>query len=209
MDKAKQSLSKAQQHQAKYADRHRRFVHYAVGDQVMLSTEYLKLAERNLRSSAAADGTSGTGTGGVLQQTAKLMPKFIGPFTIEQCMSDTTYRLSLPANMKIHPVFHVSKLKPYIDGVTSFPSRPPPASLTRPPPDLTDSGEEVWEVERVVDQRVVRRGGTSRLEYLVLWKGYPDHEKTWEPAHHLKDAQEKIRQFKQSTQRSTRGKTAL
>ena len=30
------------------------------------------------------------------------------------------------------------------------------------------------------------------MEYLVLWKGYPPHEATWEPVEHLARAPEAI-----------------
>ena len=38
-------------------------------------------------------------------------------------MSDVAYELELPDTLKIHPVFHVSKLKQYKDGKELFPER--------------------------------------------------------------------------------------
>jgi hypothetical protein len=92
----------------------------------------------------------------------------------------------------------VSRLIPYKDGTSDFPLRT--QAHTRPGVIITEDGEEEWEVERVVDMRKVKSGHRVHTEYLVLWKGYPDHEKTWEPAQHLKNAQDKIKQFKQSRQ---------
>ena len=42
----------------------------------------------------------------------KLDFKKIGPFEVEEVISATNYRLSLPDTMKIHPVFHISLLEP-------------------------------------------------------------------------------------------------
>ena len=45
--------------------------------------------------------------------TAKLAPRRYGPFPIVKRLSPVTYRLNLPAAMKIHPVFHVDLLTKY------------------------------------------------------------------------------------------------
>ena len=171
LDTAMSNISQAQQRQAQYANQHRREVTFKLGDKVLLSTANLKHDK----------------------QAPKLSPKFIGPFTIKRIVSNVTYELELPSSMStIHPVFHISKLRAYRDGYNDFPSRAVHAS--KPPSELLDSGEEAWEVDRIVDKRTRR----NRIEYLVLWKGYPEWEKTWEPANNLRLAQRAIRLYEQS-----------
>lgn len=97
------------------------------------------------------------------------------------------YKLELPATIKAHNVFHVSALKPYKS--PNEPERIP----ERPPPVVSKSDDE-YEVEEILDEGK-RRGKT---EYLVLWKGYPRHGATWEPAHHLANAQEVLQDFLKS-----------
>jgi len=53
-----------------------------------------------------------------------------------------TYKLKLPENLKVHPVFHVSLLKP----VTRDASRPNREHNLRPPPNLVHNEPE-FEVE--------------------------------------------------------------
>ena len=49
---------------------------------------------------------------------------------------------------------------------------PPP-----PPPELVE-GEEEWEVEEILDSRLLRK----KLKFLVKWKGYGREHNSWEDA---------------------------
>jgi hypothetical protein len=102
--------------------------------------------------------------------TAKLAPRRHGPFSIVRVLSPITYELCLPAQWKLHPVFHVDLLTPYRE--TEFHG----TNYDKPPPDLID-GEEEYEVERIVASRRFGRG--RKLQYLIKWKGYPDAENQW------------------------------
>lgn len=183
IEEAKKNIQKAQERQTTYANRKRRVVHYKVGDLVLLSTQHLALAVAN--------------------QTPKLLAKYIGPFRIKREVSKVAYELDLPSNMKIHPVFHVSKLKKYEDGSAEFPLREAQLPV-RPPPDILPDGEEAWEVEEVLDVRVRNYGRSRRKEYLVKWKGYSEFENTWEPEGNLQQAQEKISEYRQASATAVR-----
>ena len=87
-------------YQKKYADQHRRHDIFKLNDRVLLDT---------------SDLTFTTGS-------KKLLDKFIGPYTIIEVISDVVYKLDLPIRFRIHPVFHISKLKRYIT-TDKFPSR--------------------------------------------------------------------------------------
>ena len=86
------------------------------------------------------------------------------------------YKLKLPPQWKIHPVFHASLLMPYIETLTHGPN------YMRPPPDLVE-GEAEWEVKAIRAHRY--SGRQKKLQYLVKWLGYPESDNTWEPAENL------------------------
>ena len=96
-------------------------------------------------------------------------------------MTREAWRLSLPANLGIHPVFHSSQLKP----VEGNPRQAPPIQLA------DGEGAEKFEVERVLARRVVR----GREQFLIRWKGYSSFDDTWEPRENLENAPEALAAF--------------
>ena len=166
---AVEQLRRAQEQQKKYADKRRRDVEFQVGDEVLLSTKTLPVV-------VAAGGSS------------KLGPLYCGPFVVLE-RHRTSYKLELPPHMKVHPVFHISQLKLY--------RRPSDAARTyqKPGPVIVDQETEEYEVDEVINHRKRKRGRKTKNEYLIVWKGYPVHESTWEPEENVANAPEKIADY--------------
>ena len=108
--------------------------------------------------------------------SSKLAPRRHGPFKIVHVVSPVAYELELPKHWKIHLVFHVSLLTPYIETTVHG------SNFLWPPPDIVD-GQEEYEVKQIVSHRIF--GCSKQLQYLVKWQGYPSSDNTWEPTENL------------------------
>ena len=183
-DEVRERILRERAKQKKYADRRRRDVTYEVGDRVWLSTD-------NLRT-----------------YVGKLADKWAGPYVVTRVMSSgASVELDLRGELgKTHNVFHVDRLKPYVESALEWPGRLNP---NRPAPVLVD-GDSEYEVERVIGKRVrleprrvqkeveapaqqsggrVLRARKPRLqwvteqvpvtEYLLLWRGWDSTEAQW------------------------------
>ena len=115
----------------------------------------------------------------------KMKPKREGPFPITDVLGPVTYRLKLPASWRIHDVFHAGLLRPYKENEVYG------KNFTEPPPDLVE-GEEVYEVETILNHRKRGRG----YQYFVKWRGYPISDASWEPEHSFSDDGDTLAQYK-------------
>jgi hypothetical protein len=115
----------------------------------------------------------------------KMKPKREGPFPITEVLGPVTYRLKLPASWRIHNVFHAALLRPYKENEVYG------KNFTEPPPELVE-GEEVYEVETILNHRKRGRG----YQYFVKWRGYPISDASWEPEHSFSDDGDALTQYK-------------
>ena len=150
---ARDCLISAQARMKKLADQRRRDLEFSVGDEVLLSTKHLR-----------------TPVG------RKLANKWTGPFPVVRRVGAAAYELNLPNTMpaRMHDVFHVSLLKPYVRD----PSKPPP-----PVPNFIGTEPE-WEVERILDHKdvpVSQRSKKTKREFFVKWLGYDHENNSWVP----------------------------
>lgn len=102
----------------------------------------------------------------------KLDWKRLGQFTIKTIVSSYAYEPALPSPMKIHPVFHISLLKPV--GNNSQPGQ-----IIPQPPPVVVAGENEYSIDEILDSRF----HWKKLEYLVMWTGY--NAPTWEPVDNM------------------------
>ena len=151
-DRAQHHLQKARDQMIQQEKMHRRDIQFEIGDQVLLSTRYIRF--RN--------------------GPQKLQRRFVGPFEIIKKISRVAYELQLPEKWKMHPVFHVSLLKPWRTSTWSSP-------INLQPEDVEPATEPVYEVEKLLRWRWVTEGRKRYREFLVTWTGYPLEEAMWIP----------------------------
>ena len=170
ISRAQENILKAQTGMKAQADKHRRDHQIKIGDKVMLKTKNLKLKSMH---------------------SHKLAPKWIGPFTVIGSRHKDSFELDLEGKYRIHPVFHVNLLKPWIpNDQTQFPNR-----VQDPPSPVIVDDQEEFEVDSIINKRT-RFGKT---QYLVTWKGYRPEDSTWEPLKNLQNAMELIKEFDSRT----------
>jgi hypothetical protein len=160
---------------AEYANKSRIDHSFKVGELAWLSTKNLKFED-------------GSGS-------RKLNPRFCGPFKILEKINDVTVRMKLSEPMKaigIHDAFHVSLLKPF--NKDSFEREDEPE-----PPIIMDDGHEEYEVESILARKKIR----GKEHYLVKWKGYGDHENSWQPRADLENCRDLLAEFEASRRSSS------
>ncbi|KAI2645523.1 Transposon Tf2-8 polyprotein [Labeo rohita] len=152
-------LQRAIRQHKDFADARRRAApSYQPGDKVWLSTKDIRLR----------------------LPCRKLSPRYTGPFEILRRINKVTYQLQLPPRYRIHPTFHISRLKPYFPSATEITG----AQAEPPPPEILDP-PSVYTVREILDSR--RRG--SQLEYLIDWEGYGPEERSWVARNDILDPQ--------------------
>jgi hypothetical protein len=149
----KQHLARAQNKMKLQADRKRTELSFQVGDKVLLKLQpYVQTSVANILY-------------------PKLAYKYYGPYEVVQKIGAVAYKLQLPPNSLIHPVFHISQLKPYTPDY-----RPVFEEL----PTVTDLTATTVDPEHILDRRLVKKGNVAIPQVKIKWTHLPEAAATWE-----------------------------
>lgn len=156
MDSVRQHLLRMQQRMKNQADKHRTERVFSVGDMVFLKLQPYVQSSVERRASH------------------KLAFKFFGPYSVVERIGAVAYKLQLPPGSRIHPVFHVSQLKPCLGpGQQVLPHLPLPDATMQVP---------VRELRR----RIRQKGHRTIVQVLIQWSGATEDMATWEDLESLK-----------------------
>ena len=132
----------------------------------------------------------------------ELRPLYLGPFEVDSMVGNVAVKLNLPREWtRIHNVFHVNLVKPYLQGSGDQPSR----QRTKPPAPLQFlDGEPLFEVEALLDHELVKftRGKVRNKKpkafyrFLIKWANYTEDNNKWEPEEGLLTCDDMIREYK-------------
>ncbi|GAU37038.1 hypothetical protein TSUD_207440 [Trifolium subterraneum] len=153
LNQLKLHLIKAQQQMKMFADKHRRDIQFQVGDWV-----FLKLRPHRQQSVAR-------------RINQKLVARFYGPFEIVSKVGEVAYKLKLPAQSKIHPIFHVSLLKKAIGEYQVQGDLPKELEITE--------GEDIYPT-KILGSRFIMQNGIATPQSLVQWRHKSVDDVTWE-----------------------------
>jgi hypothetical protein len=104
----------------------------------------------------------------------KLAMKYFGRYKVLEQIGTIAYKLDLPSHCQVHPVFHVSQLKPFNANYSHvFTKLPDPPQL-----DLADLQPEL-----ILDRRLSKKGNTVVTQVL---SSLPADMATWEDYNVLK-----------------------
>ncbi|QRV87090.1 Retrovirus-related Pol polyprotein from transposon [Ceratobasidium sp. AG-Ba] len=165
-NKAKEAIRIGQIYQERAYNKGRYFAHYQPGDQVLINLKTLNLLK-------------GKGT--------KLDQIYDGPFEVMEQISPVTYRLRLPESYSMHPVINIAHLEKYSTSSENI------ERSTLPPKRELDQDDNIYEVERIVDEGWERKGRRRVKLYKIRWTNYDADEDSWITANRLRNAPDVLR----------------
>lgn len=100
----------------------------------------------------------------------KLSSKYFGPFQVIAKVGQVAYKLQLPTDAKVHPVFHVSQLKKCLT----------PNVTMGTFPECDAQGLIAAEPVKLLERKVVKQQNRMGVFGLIQWSNGTEEDATWE-----------------------------
>jgi hypothetical protein len=155
-EQVKDRLLKSADRYKESANKKRRDVQFKVGDLVMIHLKKERLPKG---------------------QHTKLMMKKIGPFKILQKCGNNAYRVELPPDVGLSPIFNVSDLFAFKEPTDACDAG---TGQGDPVGDVPLPKAHKPQIECILDRRVSKKTRRATYySYLVKWTGMPAEDATW------------------------------
>lgn len=138
----KEAISTAQGKYEYYANKKRTETSFKIGDWVFLKLQPYKQLSVAVR------------------KHMKLAHKFFGLYQILEKVGKVAYKLALPANSQVHPVFHISLLKKKV--VSKY-------TITTALPRMGEEGQFLVYPAKLLQRRMIKCGNTVVIQWLIQW----------------------------------------
>ncbi|MCO5586833.1 hypothetical protein L7F22_040777 [Adiantum nelumboides] len=163
-------LIHVQQKYQKQANKHRRHAEFNEGDMVLLYVVSHRYKTVKL-------------------VFPKLRPRFYGPFKIIKKNSIVSHKLELPPSWgKLHPTFHISWLKQYIQGDS------PVLELSSYVSEIEDE-HIILVPEMILDVRQKETRRKLTTEFLVKWMDLDESDSTWQTDEEMQQYPNLLQEF--------------
>ncbi len=112
----------------------------------------------------------------------KLTDRYIGFFKIIKAVGLNIYQLKLLEQYgKLYKTFYISLFKLYIRRVGEEPSR-----------SVSLNEDDRYQVESIRKERVLK----GKIQFLIKWVSYPEHQNTWEFLEYLEECDKLLEEFR-------------
>ena len=111
--------------------------------------------------------------------TKKLTQQYVGPFRIIKRVGRLAYKLDVPNDWKIHPVFSIAQLEPASSPIKDLFER----TRLQHPPSVFVKGDinyhKSFKIERFLNKRAVKKIRGLAIKYFICWTGYGPEKDRW------------------------------
>lgn len=132
-----------------------------------------------------------------LRVTKKLTQQYVGPFQVLERVGRLAYKLDVPHDWRIYPVFSIAQLE-----LAPLPAEDLFGRLRpeHPPPIFVEGDTDVvksFEIDRLLNKQTVKKDRGHAVEYLVRWTGYGPEWDRWYNIKDLDNATKLVRNYEE------------